>query len=207
MSKAAFRVRRATVDDLDALRNLWQAMGYPTEGLERQVTEFQVAVDGDGVVCGALGLEISGRHGRLHSEAFADFARADEFRAEFWGRLQLVASNHGVARFWTEESSLFWRQQGFDQPDDATAKKLPPVWAREQAKWLTLQVWDEEVVEKTLAREVAQFKATEQQINARRLRRGRILNYIATALAILLAIFVGAYALWLLRAHFDNLPH
>jgi len=182
-------------------------MGFPTDGLERRVTEFQLAVADDGTVSGAVGLEVSGRQGRLHGEAFLDFARADDLRAEFWHRLKLVGANFGVARYWTEESAPFWRQQGFDAADDAAMKKLPAGWGRADARWQTLQVWDEDAVEKTLAREMAQFKADERVHVEKVHRRGRMLKFAVTMLAIILAIFVCIFTLRMLQSHMESLQH
>ena len=45
-----FRVRRATVDDLDALVAMWTAMQFDIVGIEKRLTEFQVAEAADGTV-------------------------------------------------------------------------------------------------------------------------------------------------------------
>ncbi len=206
MSNSAFQVRRATVDDLDGLRELWRSMGYPADGLERRVTEFQVAL-ADGRVAGMLGLEISGRQGRLYGEAFLDFAHADELRAQFWQRLKLVAANYGVARLWTEETAPFWGREGFAAPDEKAIKKLPAAWTRDERRWFTFQLWDEEAVEKSLAGEVAKFRAEEKAQTDRALRRGRAIKFLATILAIILAIFVGVFTFRMLQAHLITIQH
>ena len=41
MAPAAFRVRRATLDDFEALKTLWISMRYNPEELEKRLTEFQ----------------------------------------------------------------------------------------------------------------------------------------------------------------------
>ena len=38
------------------------------------------------------------RQGLIHSEAFADYAMADQVRPSLWGRIQALAMNHGIAR-------------------------------------------------------------------------------------------------------------
>src|SRR5437773_781501 len=108
MSQPEYRVRRATLDDVKTLSALWQTMRFPSGELEKRVTEFQVAESTDGKLLGALGLQIAGRQGRLHSEAFSDFALADTLRPLLWERLQAVASNHGLVRLWTQERTPFW---------------------------------------------------------------------------------------------------
>ncbi len=204
MSQAAYRVRRATVDDLESLRNLWRAMSFSLEGLDKRITEFQV-VETDEGICGMAGLEVSGRQGRVHGEAFLDFAHADVLRGLLWERLKMVAANRGVARYWTEETAPFWRQAGFEQPGEAAWTKFPAGWGGEKARWLTLQAWDEDKVDKTLAKELAQFKDYERAQQAATLRRGRMIKFIATMLAVVLAIFVGIFTLRLLENHLISL--
>ena len=65
------QVRRATVEDLPKLVPLWQAEQLPWAGLEKRFKEFQVVEMPDGEVVAAVGLEIAGTEGRLHSEVFA----------------------------------------------------------------------------------------------------------------------------------------
>jgi N-acetylglutamate synthase-like GNAT family acetyltransferase len=201
MSEAAYRVRRATVDDLESLRKLWVTMGYVLEGLDKRMTEFQVVEGSEGGICGVIGLEVAGRQGRVHGEAFVDFATAEELRGLLWERLKVVAANRGVARFWTEESAPFWRQAGFERPGEAALGKLPTGWGGEKARWLTLEVWDEDTVDKTLARELAQFKGQERAQQESILRRGRVIKFVATMLAIILAIVVGVFTVRVLQGH------
>lgn len=67
-------VRRATLDDLGHLVELWNSMRFNTEELSRRATEFQIAESSEGTVLGAVGLQILERQGRIHSEAFSDFS-------------------------------------------------------------------------------------------------------------------------------------
>jgi len=70
MDIASFKIRRATVDDLPQLIELWQIENLPWQELERRLTEFQVADDGTGQVVGALGIQIAVRQANIHSEVF-----------------------------------------------------------------------------------------------------------------------------------------
>ena len=79
-------IRRATVDDLPALKSLWLTARLPADELEARLTEFQV-VEAGGVFAGALGLQIVRQHARLHSEDYADFSVADAARELFLERL------------------------------------------------------------------------------------------------------------------------
>jgi len=80
MTSPNYRVRRATLDDIGQLATLWHSMKLPAEDLGRRITEFQVAEGPDGKVLGAIGMQITQRHGRIHSEGFTDFGLAEHLR-------------------------------------------------------------------------------------------------------------------------------
>ena len=200
MIPPGLQVRRATVDDLDALRALWQPMDLPVAELEPRLTEFQV-LEVDGQVQGAIGLKISGRQGRLHSEAFEDFSRADELRDLLWERVQKLALNYGVARWWTTESAPWWRRRGFEPPDDAAMSRFPADWVHDEPRWLTLQIHDEALLEKSLDKQIQRMKETERLRNEKLLRHSRIWKMVATLLALGLAFIVGYAVFRLFQNH------
>ena len=59
VSGSNYRVRRATLEDIGALSELWKSMRFPVEELSRRVTEFQVAEAADGKLLGALGMQMA----------------------------------------------------------------------------------------------------------------------------------------------------
>ena len=183
MSDAAYRVRRATVDDLPALVALWHSMHLPAAELERRITEFQIAESPGGQLLGAMGLAVSERQGRIHCEAYRDFALADGLRRLLWERMQSVATNLGLARLWTDESAPFWKQHGFQPADADQIKKLPAAWVQ-NAGWLTLRLRDEEALRATLEMDFEKFKEQESEHTRRMRRNARILNYAALILGI-----------------------
>src|SRR5947208_15870874 len=65
------QVRRATVEDLQKLAALWKQENLPAQDLEKRFKEFQVVEGEGGGILAAVGLQIVGPEGRLHSEAFA----------------------------------------------------------------------------------------------------------------------------------------
>jgi N-acetylglutamate synthase-like GNAT family acetyltransferase len=199
MSTDAYHVRRATVDDLGGLVALWNSMHLPAAELERRLTEFQLVESDDGGLLGAMGLEIIERQGRIHGEAFRDFALADRLRDQLWHRLQSVAANHGLARLWTDETAPFWKQHGFQIAAPDTLKKLPPVWAQIGGDWLTLRLRDEEALRTTLEMDLTRLKEQERQSTDRALRSARALKFIAIAFSIPLAAAVIVFCINLLR--------
>src|SRR5580700_9247820 len=97
MNPGQLQIRRATVDDLPALRAMWLAAQLPAAELEGRLTDFHV-VESGGQFAGALGVQVLRQHGRLHSEDYADFSVADEARKLLWERIQKIAANLGVFR-------------------------------------------------------------------------------------------------------------
>jgi len=195
MSSRKYRVRRATLDDLEQLSGIWESMKFPGDELARRVTEFQVAEDAEGRVLGAVGLQIEQRQGLIHSEGFHDFSLSDHLRALLWDRLQAVAINHGLLRLWTAEQAPFWNHCGMQKPDPAALEKLPAQWQRPAGSWLTLKLKEE--VEETLSAEkaFALFMESEKERSRRAIQQAKVLKALATLLAFLLlaVVAIGAF--------------
>lgn len=187
MNSSAFRIRRATVDDLATLKSLWEAMRITEPDLEKRLTEFQVAEGPDGKVIGAVGFHIAQRHGLIHSEAFSDFGAADQVRPLFWTRIQALALNHGTVRLWTRENTPFWTHSGLQPADAETLNRLPEVWDRTAAGWLTLRLKDEDAIA-SLDKEFEMFVASEKARSADALGQAKKLKTVATLIGILLIL-------------------
>ncbi len=187
MSASNFKVRRATLEDLAALKTLWESMRLPAGELEKRLTEFQLVEDTQGKIVGAMGFQILGRQGCLHSESFSDFSIADEVRPLVWQRLQSLAMNHGVFRVWTRENVPFWRRNGFQPPSAETLQKLPETWDRSLNGWLTLQLKDENVLA-SADREFAMFMEAEKARSERALDRARVLKKVIIVIAIIVGL-------------------
>lgn len=206
MNPSNFHVRRATLDDVRPLMELWKSMNFPVENLARRITEFQVAEAADGKLLGALGLQITERQGLVHSEAFADFAHAEHLRQPLWDRLQAVAANHGLLRLWTQEQAPFWHHSGLAKADEAALQKLPAAWRGASPAWLTLKLKDEleEVI--SADKEFALFMQSERERSQRSLQHARVLKGIAMviALGVFAVVVVGVV---LLVKHNPRLLH
>jgi len=63
-------IRRATVDDLPALKSLWVVAQLPADELEKRLTEFQI-VTANGNFAGAVAVQIARQHLRFYAEDFA----------------------------------------------------------------------------------------------------------------------------------------
>ena len=202
MTAPQFQARRATLDDLPALRPLWEAERLDAIALEKRLTEFQVACDEEGRVLGAVGMQRHQQHGLLHSEAFADFALADTLRLLLWERLRTVGRNYALARMWTRETSQFWRSVGFDPADEEQLAKFPDIFGEAEAgRLLTIKVRDDPFADMTPEQEDVMLKQhlradTEKMLQQARTLRA-VLYGVLGIFAIILAI--GAMIAWRLR--------
>jgi N-acetylglutamate synthase-like GNAT family acetyltransferase len=190
MNAAEYRARRATIEDLPALLAMWQTMQFPTGELDRRLTEFQVVVNGSGAIVGAVGLQMAGKNGLIHSEAFTDFGVADTLRPLLWERLQMVAANHGTVRVWTRETAPFWPQTGLIKPDEEALTKLPPAWKDKPGELLVLKLRED--VEEALSadKEFALYVQAEKENTRATLDTAKVMNKVAMALGVLLAAAV-----------------
>jgi len=206
VSSTNYRARRATLDDLGRLAALWKSMQFPAEDLARRVTEFQVIEDAQGNLLGALGLQIAERQGLLHSEAFADYALAEQLRPLLWERTRAVATNHGLLRLWTQETAPFWSRCGLLPADAPAREKLPLLWRGPSAAWLTLKLKDDVETVISADQEFALFMQAEKRRTERVFRQARILKAVLTLAALALLIAVAAWAFSLYLRH-SQLPH
>ncbi len=197
MSSQTLRIRRATVDDRAALKNLWAAMRLPADELEKRLTEFQVVENADGEVLGTIGIQFTKQHALLHSESYTDFAVADAARQLFWERIQTLASNLGVFRVWTQERSPFWKSFGFQPPKAEILARLPVEWKNEfTGGWLTLQLKNEEVITSALEKQFAGFMAAEKKETDRLSEKARTIRIVVTVLGFaigIIGIIVAVY--------------
>lgn len=193
MSSAYLEVRRATLDDINTLRSLWETMRYPVAELEKQLVDFQVVVDAESKVQGCVGFRSAQRQGHIHSEAFSDFSLAERARPLLWERLQKLCTNHGVVRLWTTDASPFWTHTGFQPATPESLVKLPESWERTKPGWLTLTLRDENVMA-SLDKEFAMFVASEKRRSDEAMGQAKFLKTLATIIALLIAFGILAAA-------------
>lgn len=197
MPSAPLRIRRATVDDLPALRSLWTTAGLPADELENRLTEFQV-VESEGTLAGALGVQIVRQHVRFHSEDYVDFSIADAARELFWERIQKLAANHGVFRVWTQETSPFWTHWGFQPADTETLERLPDEWKALAGRWRTLELKNEAAISDALNTRFVGFMAGEKKQTAQVAERARQLKLAITIAGFAIFFICVGIAVWLL---------
>jgi N-acetylglutamate synthase-like GNAT family acetyltransferase len=208
MNSKILRIRRATVDDRAALKNLWAAMRLSPDDLEKRLTEFQVVENSGGEVVGAIGIQFSRQNALLHSEGYSDFGVADAARHLFWKRIQTLAANHGVFRLWTQENSPFWKNFGFQSPDAEVFKRLPDEWKNSaEGSWLTLQLKNEEVISAALEKEFAAFMTEEKRETQKISEKAKTINVIITVLGFAIGAGCFGYAIYFFIHRNPFSPH
>ncbi|MBI1840479.1 MAG: hypothetical protein HYR88_06450 [Verrucomicrobia bacterium] len=203
---ADIQVRRATLDDLPKLIELWKLERFPVEDFERRFKEFQVAQGAEREILGVIGLQISGADARIHSESFARFDMADDLRRRFWERFKVMGDTQGWIRVWTECSSPAWREAGFDPATTEQLSRLPDAFsARSRDAWMVIQLRAERSHAAPIEAEFELLKMAHQSENERMLRRARIFRNFA----LLMAFSIIAWIAWWgfkLYQHRDQLP-
>lgn len=192
MSTSPYTLRRAVVDDLPALRQMWGSAGFPAHSLEKRFTEFQVIEQPQKGIAGAIGLHIEGSHGQIHSESYASQQDKELFRQTLWDRLQNVAHNHGLTRVWVLNGDAFWKDHGFQRAVGDLPQQIPPSFGDPQDPWMSLQIRDEPDVLEALEREMTLFEQQREQRSENLRRTARILRLLAalSAFAVLLLILI-----------------
>jgi N-acetylglutamate synthase-like GNAT family acetyltransferase len=193
MTNPTLQVRRATVDDLPRLLALWQKENLPAQELEGRFKEFQV-IENEGEIAGALGLQVSGHEGRLHSEAFEDFGQADALRGLLWERMKTVAQNFGLVRVWSQFTSPFWRTIGFDHASNEVLTRLPQNFGADRNPWLYVKLREEAGAVVSLDKEFALFRESEKESTAKMMRQARVMKIVAGIVAGVVFLMVIAWA-------------
>jgi N-acetylglutamate synthase-like GNAT family acetyltransferase len=199
MNPPEFVVRRATVDDLDGLKILWERARLQVLDLEKHLTEFQLAVSMEGDLLGVVALRIQGKDGLLHSEAFTQPETEEQYRGALWERIHNLARNHGLVRIWTREEAPFWHQTGFTEASAEQLKKFPPGWGDPHTRWLVLTLREDVAVVLSLEQEFEVFqqasRASTEEVIAQARKLKIFANVLAAVVLVLVALLIGTLAL------------
>jgi N-acetylglutamate synthase-like GNAT family acetyltransferase len=200
MAASNYQVRRATVDDLAVLRQLWQQAQFPVAVLEPRWREFQVVETVAGDVLGAVGLQTEDHQGKLHHEAFKAPELVPQLRQRLWDRIASLAHLDGLHRLWIAQgSAMFYLEQGFEPADAVTLAHLPKAFAEDApSAWLTARLRDPAPATRALEQELAIYRVYQQQQEQKVMRQAQILRVFAAILtvALLALIACAGYYIW-----------
>ncbi len=195
MEPVPLECRRATVEDLESLRDLWSASGLPADDLVRFLNEFQVVTEPSGRLIYSIGLLAEEGQALLHSEALGcpPPDDPDACRALAWKRLGILSRNQGIRRIWTREDAAYWGTCGFDPlPARELPAELPSFVPREEG-WLYFRQPEPAQADQLVKRELALWKTQREQENEefqRKVRRFRAvaLGLFGLSMVLLLAL-------------------
>lgn len=197
MNPGQLTARRATVDDLPALRGLWQSERLPGHELEKRLTEFHVVVRPDGTVTGAVGLWVVGSEALVHSPAFATPALAAEGRAVLWHHLHTLAQTRGVVRVWAREAEARWSGAAFTPATPTQLRRRPSAFGSARERWFAHALRDETVSAEAWEKEFAALQAHQQEQAERVRRQAAFWKLLAWGIA---ALFLAGtvWLMWLM---------
>lgn len=194
MTDPNVQVRRATIEDLAKLTELWQQEGLPVEEFARRFQEFQVVELAGESMLGAVGLKVAGTEGWLHSEVFGAPEFADLVREQIWERVQIVAKNHGLVRVWTQHHAPMWHQLGFKLPSADVAQRRPAAFSGPPAGWTCVQLKDDTGPQVSIDKEFAVFKEMQHAETQKIYRQARTMKIIAAIVVLIVMILVVFWA-------------
>lgn len=202
MTETGYKVSRATVEHLPQLKVLWVANELPAWELEKRLTDFVVVESADGLVQGAVGLEVVGDQGRIYAEAFFDGVEPDQLRPLLWDRILRLAQSMGVSRLWTQERAPFWEKVGMQPVHPHAIQALPEQWRVLFPRWLSYRLAPERLLPESLEKQIVAYMELERARVQRTLRLARLAKTITTVLVFL--FFLGC--LFLLFWYVLNSP-
>jgi len=193
VADSPYKIRRATLDDLPALRALWAKVNLPAPDLEKRFTEVQIAENGAGEAVGALGLKIDKQHGHIHSEAIPDDADPALYAA-FWERLQIISRNFGLFRTWIGSTRPFWPSIGFVAPDQKALEKAPAGLGLPKENLLTLTLKEESSDGLSVEQQFEIFTQAQKAETERLLHQAQVFKRVAYTIILLISGGLLIYA-------------
>ena len=197
MTTQTAQVRRATIEDLPRLVELWQAEKLAVVECEKHFKEFQV-VEEEGKVTGAVALQIVGGDGLLHSEVFAHPEHADTLREKLWERVRMIAGNHGLFRLWSQLAAPYWKS-AFQEASAELTAKVPAAFAKQDRPWLYVQLKEDVATDVSLDKEFALFREAEREQTQKLFQQARFFKVLAIGLGIGVLILVVVWAFMFLK--------
>lgn len=100
--------RRATVDDLPQLIELWDKAFCPADIFEKRLTEFHLVEDAQTKrILASIGIHPENTGAMIHSEVFGDPLNQDLYRDMLWPRFQTLSRNLGYPKSGLKRQPIF----------------------------------------------------------------------------------------------------
>lgn len=183
MTDQTFHFRRATLEDIDVLRGLWQTALFPLYDLEKRLTEFQIVEGVDGRLLGALGMCVQGEEAFIHHEAYTHPSTEAAIREKLWNRLKFLFGNQSAHRIWTCEKADFWKQAGFRKPTVEEKTKFPSDFGSSGKDTLLMYPLKDMKAERMIEKKIIELQAAREVEEVQLEKRTRIIRIVSFSLA------------------------
>ena len=110
-----------------------------------------------------------------------------------------VARNFGLTRLWTQDNTVFWREQGFTIAPTDLLDKLPAAFGQPGGEWATLKLKDEVLSGLTQEQEFALFREAAREETEKAFRQARTLKGLAIVVAVLFALLAAVVGFYMMR--------
>ena len=102
---------------------------------------------------------------------------------------------------WTQETSPFWTNWGFQPANAETLQRLPEEWKTIEGRWLTLELKNEDAINDALKNQFAGFMEGEKKQTAQLAAQARKIRTFFTVIFFAIGIIGIALAIYLLMRH------
>lgn len=192
MESLQVELRRATIEDIDALARLWRACDLDVSGLERRLTEFHVALDDEQRLLGAIGLRLQGGEGCLHTEAYHDVEGMNVAREALLERVGKMADALGLHRMWTTLDLPALGERAFEEPDEESMEAFPREFGDWRQNWRIALLRDPSAAPANLEKQLAMLTIQNRESSQQIVRSAKIVKGLMNGALILLAIAMVA---------------
>ncbi|MDA1276045.1 MAG: hypothetical protein O2960_18670 [Verrucomicrobia bacterium] len=200
MHPTKIQARRANLDDLPGLRDLWRNAKISELSVEKRFTEFQIVEEIGGTIIACAALEISGRQGKIHSWIPPNSEIHKHAEHLLWMRISALAQNHGLVRLWTLETGEFWKSHSFSGPNSTMRRNLPSPFGLDSRDWLFLQLRDDTAETMSVEQHLELFQETQRRVSEKMLSRIRVARLFAGTAATVV-LFALVWLAWKMLNH------
>lgn len=176
-SLSQYRFRRANIDDVERLRDLWLRHGYDSEGLESRITEFQVALDESDTIVASIGIRNQQRQALFHHECWGA-EMTHQVRRDLAAHAIQVAERFQVWRIWTTMEDVLWSEMGFDPVKPDALEDLPQGFGDWRSGWKAYKLRSDIASDENLARQFELLKIQNQEDNHKIKQTARVVGVV-----------------------------
>ena len=189
-----YRFRRANVDDVERLHELWERHDFDTIPLEQRLIEFQVAVDEYDEIHAAIGIRLNQRQALFHHECWSA-EMTPQLRRELAAHALVVAERMQAWRIWILQDDVHWAEMGFDSVPPDHRENLPQGFGDWKADWKALKLKPDIASDENLARQFELLRIQSSESNEKLEKTGKLMKVLSYFLVAAIGVSVLIAAL------------